>query len=130
MQVKKVMDGDDPVVVWGSGTQRRNYLHALDCADAMAALVEGGFTGAVNIGTEDTVTLRDLVDAICRIAGRRPAIVTDRQRPEGRRVKSSDATLLRTACPQFQPTVSLEQGLGHMIGWYRQTFGKTTARSK
>ena len=52
MLVKKVMDGDDPVVIWGSGMQRRNYLHAKDCADAMVSLVEGEFQGTVNIGTE------------------------------------------------------------------------------
>src|SRR5262249_43582021 len=40
MLVKKVLDGDDPVVVWGSGKQRRNYLHAGECADAMLGLVE------------------------------------------------------------------------------------------
>ena len=77
MQVKKVMDGDDPVMIWGSGTQRRNYLHAIDCADAMAGLVEAGFVGAVNIGTEDTVELRELVQTICKVAGRSPRLVPD-----------------------------------------------------
>lgn len=123
MQMKKVMDGDDPVVIWGSGTQRRNYLHAIDCAEVMAALVENGFTGAVNIGTEETVTLRELVETICRVAGRSPQLVTDTSKPEGRRVKSSDSTLLRQAVPGFAPTVTLEQGLGRMIGWYAASFG-------
>jgi nucleoside-diphosphate-sugar epimerase len=118
------MDGDDPVVIWGSGTQRRNYLHALDCADAMAGLVEAGFTGTVNIGTEETVTLRELVDAICRAAGRHPRLVTDTARPEGRRVKSADSTLLRQAYPGFARHVPLEPGLTRMIAWYRSTFAK------
>lgn len=124
MLVKKVMDGDDPVVIWGSGTQRRNYLHAVDCGDAMVGLVESGFVGTVNIGTEDTVTLRQLVETICQVAGRQPRIVTDPSRPEGRRVKSSDATLLRKAYPDFAKHVSLEQGLERMLGWYASEFDR------
>ncbi len=122
MQVKKVMDGDDPVVIWGSGTQRRNYLHAIDCADAMAGLVEAGFTGAVNIGTEETITLQQLVETICLVAGRHPRLVTDVSKPEGRRVKSADSRLLRTVYPGFRRTITLEQGIERMIGWYVGNF--------
>ncbi len=45
MLVKKIMDGDNPVVIWGSGAQRRNYLHAIDCADAMAGLLRPASAG-------------------------------------------------------------------------------------
>ena len=122
MLVKKVMDGDDPVVVWGSGTQRRNYVHALDCAAAMVAAVEKEFVGTVNIGTEDTISLLDLVETICRLAGRRPRIVTDTSRPEGRRVKSCDATLLRKIYPDIDRRISLEDGLLRMIDWHAEEF--------
>jgi UDP-glucose 4-epimerase len=122
MLVKKVMDGDNPVVVWGSGTQRRNYLHAADCAAAMAGLVEADFAGTVNIGTEDTVTILELVETICQVAGRRPRIVTDASRPEGRRIKSCDATLLRKACRGFEPRISLKEGLLRMLDWYASEF--------
>jgi UDP-glucose 4-epimerase len=123
MLVKKVMDGDDPVVVWGSGTQRRNYMHAADCAEAIAAVVEAGFVGTVNIGTEDTVSMLDLVETICRLARRRPRIVTDPNRPEGRRIKSCDATLLRKLYPGLERRIPLEQGLLRMIDWYAAEFG-------
>ncbi|NJO53448.1 MAG: NAD-dependent epimerase/dehydratase family protein [Bacteroidales bacterium] len=122
MQIKKVLDGDDPVVIWGSGTQRRNYLHAFDCADAMAGLVEADFRGTVNIGTEDTVTLHELVETICRLADRCPQLVTDTSKPEGRRVKSADSSLLRRAYPGFRRTVELDEGLSRMIGWWKREF--------
>jgi nucleoside-diphosphate-sugar epimerase len=127
MQMKKVMDGDDPVVIWGSGRQRRNYLHAIDCADAIAGLVEADFAGTVNIGTEDTVTLRELVELMCRLSHRRPALVYDLSRPEGRLVKSSDSTRLRREYPQFRTSIDLEQGILRMIGWYRRNFGERAA---
>jgi nucleoside-diphosphate-sugar epimerase len=118
MLVKKVMDGDDPVVVWGSGAQRRNYLHAADCAEAIAAVVEAGFAGTVNIGGEATVSMLDLVEMICRLAARRPRIVTDPSRPEGRRIKSCDATLLRKVLTGWEPRIAMEQGLLRMLDWY------------
>jgi UDP-glucose 4-epimerase len=129
MLVKKVMDGDDPVVVWGSGTQRRNYMHAPDCAEVIAAVVEAGFVGTVNIGTEDTVSMLDLVEMICRLAGRRPRIVTDPSRPEGRRIKSCDATLLRKIYPGLERRIPLEQGLLRMIDWYAAEFSASVPRS-
>jgi len=127
MLVKKVMDGDNPVVIWGSGTQRRNYLHASDCADAMAGLVEAGFVGTVNIGTEDTVTVRELTERLLRVAGRKADLIMDRTKPEGRTIKSADSTRLRTAYPQFGPKIGLDDGLRRMVGWYRTNFGDKAA---
>jgi UDP-glucose 4-epimerase len=122
MLVKKVMDGDDPVVVWGSGTQRRNYMHAADCAEAIATVVEAGFVGTVNVGTEDTVSMLDLVEMICRLADRRPRVATDPSRPEGRRIKSCDATLLRKVYAGLDQRIPLAQGLLRMLDWYAAEF--------
>jgi nucleoside-diphosphate-sugar epimerase len=132
MLVKKVMDGDDPVVIWGSGRQRRNYMHASDCARVMRDLVRvGRAAGPVNIGTEDTVSMRELVEMICAAAGRAPRLAFDETKPEGRFIKSADAGRLRAALPDFRTTVDLEDGLKRMIGWYERTFaatGKDAAR--
>ncbi len=123
MLVKKVLGGDDPVVIWGSGDQRRNYMHAADCARAMRGVVEAGHTaGPVNIGGEDTVSMRELVGLICEVAGRSPGLVCDAAKPEGRFVKSCDASALRAAVPGFAPTISLRDGVTRMIEWYGRTF--------
>jgi nucleoside-diphosphate-sugar epimerase len=123
MLVKKVLDGEDPVVMWGSGEQRRTYLHAQDCAAIMRRLVETGWTdGPVNIGLAETVTVWELVETICRVTGRSPELIADTSKPEGRFVKSSDPTRLMQAVPGFAPSVSLEEGLGRMAGWYEREF--------
>ena len=125
MLVKKVMDGDDPVIIWGSGTQRRNYLHATDCADAMAGLVEADFDGTVNIGIENTITMTELVEAICRVSGRRPRLLTDTSKPEGRMSKTCDIDLLRKVYPGFECKIGIDDGLRRMIEWYHSAFGKS-----
>lgn len=122
MQVRKVMRGDDPVVIWGSGEQRRNYIHAFDCSAAMVSLVQRDFDGVVNIGTEETVTLRGLVETICQAAGRNPELVLDLSKPEGRRVKSCDASLLRRVAPDFHVSINLPEGVRRMIEWHEKTF--------
>lgn len=124
MLVKKVMDGDDPLVIWGSGTQRRSYVHAADCATVMLALVESGFDGTVNIGTEETVSMTQLVELMLCLSGRTRRLVNDPSKPEGRRIKSGDMTRLHAALPNLRFTVGLEDGLRRMISWYYATFAE------
>lgn len=122
MLVKRVME-DDPVVIWGSGRQRRSYVHADDCARMMLALVESEHHGEpVNIGTEQTVAMVDLVASICDAADLYPALRTDPTKPEGRFIKSADMSRFHSLVPDFRLGVSLDQGMERMIGWYRHTF--------
>lgn len=124
MLVKRILDGEDPVVVWGSGRQRRTYIHAHDCARIMKRLAEIGHTdGPVNIGLEETVSIRELTELICQVSGRSPAIGFDTSKPEGRFVKSADASRLRAVLGDFPiVTIDLEEGLRRMLGWHRAAF--------
>ena len=124
MLTKKILDRENPIVVWGSGNQRRNYVHALDCARAMMQLVENGyFERPVNIGREETVSVKDLVNRIAAIAGLESAIVFDRSKPEGRFIKSADSKLLLAALGDgFTWKIDMHEGLRRMLNWYRRTF--------
>lgn len=63
--VKRVMDGEDPLIVWGSGQQRRNFLHASDATRLMMKVVEKDLVSTpVNIGYDDDVTIAELVSLI------------------------------------------------------------------
>lgn len=129
MLVKRILDGEDPVVVWGSGRQRRTYIHAHDCARIMKRLAEINYSeGPVNIGLEEAVSIRELTELICKVSGRSPTIGFDTTKPEGRFIKSADATRLRAVLGDF-PIVSipLEEGLRRMLGWYHATFASDGA---
>jgi len=123
--VKKVMDGENPVVVWGSGDQERNFLHVRDFAWGMKLLTERYATAEpVNLGLEETVSLKQLVYTILRVSGKEGVRVEfDRTKPEGRPVKSADSQKLRVIAPEFRSRVSLEDGMKEMIAWYHRTFG-------
>lgn len=122
--VKKIMDGQDPLVVWGSGKQSRNFLHARDTVKLMMMLTERYEScRPVNVGYEDEVSIAGLVSVICEVAGRNPEVKFDTSKPEGRFRKSADSTLLREITGDYKPEISLEDGIREMIDWYHDTFG-------
>jgi nucleoside-diphosphate-sugar epimerase len=120
--VKRVLDGEDPLVVWGSGEQRRNFLHGSDAAEVIMRVIASGAEGAVNVGYEDDTRIADLVTLICDVTGRRPAIVFDPSVPDGQARKSADGTRLRALSGNYAPRVSLRQGISEMVEWYYRTF--------
>lgn len=124
MLTKRILDGENPVKIWGSGNQRRSYVHASDCARMMMSLVGAGYSAEpVNIGTEQTVSITELVNALCSVAGLDPDLEYDRDKPEGRFIKSADMSRFNSIVPGFEPFIDLREGLERMVGWYATTFG-------
>lgn len=122
--VKRIMDGNDPVVVWGSGRQRRNFLHASDAARLMIKIIERDVIATpVNIGYEEDTSIAELVNLICEIAGIWPRVIYDTTKPEGRFRKCADTTRLREITDGYVPRVSLREGIAEMVEWYRRFFG-------
>ena len=126
MLVKRILDGEDPLFAWGSGKQRRSYMHAHDCARLMyMIMVNVKGNALVNIGTEETISISELVNKICKISGKNPKIIFDTSKPEGRFIKSSDTTHLESLLKlENLTTVDIEAGLKKMIVWYQENFHK------
>jgi nucleoside-diphosphate-sugar epimerase len=120
--VKRILDGEDPLVVWGSGRQRRNFLHGADAAEVSWRIIASGAEGPVNIGYEDDTRISDLVELICDVTGRHPAVVFDTNRPDGHMRKSADSTLLRALTDDYVPRISLREGIEEMVRWYHARF--------
>ena len=82
--------------------------------------VENNIT--VNIGTSETVSISQLVNLICKISGKKPSIIFDTSKPEGRFIKSSDTSLLEEIIKEKIITIELEEGIRRMISWYKENF--------
>lgn len=122
--VKRVMDGENPLMVWGTGKQRRNFLHASDATCLIMNVVEKALVSTpVNIGYDNDVTIAELVGLICEVSGKHPEIVFDTSKPEGRFRKCADATRLREVTNGYVPRVSLREGIAEMIEGYERNFG-------
>lgn len=123
MLVKKILDDENPIYAWGSGNQRRSYLHAYDCARIMLQIMENVEKNiTVNIGTKETISIAELVSLICHMSGKKPSVIFDKTKPEGRFIKSSDTTLLNKIIKKDITTITIEDGIRRMIGWYKDNF--------
>src|SRR3954471_12515403 len=119
--VKKVLDRNGPVVVWGSGQQVRDLLHARDFALGFRLAAECAVDcDPINLAGGTSVQLIDLVRRIAELAGIEVEIAFDLSRAEGRSRKQADLTKLREKIPAFRQTVSLDEGLADMIDWYER----------
>jgi nucleoside-diphosphate-sugar epimerase len=63
------LKGEDFIEVWGDGSAIRNYIYIDDLIDAVYILMQSGIQEPVNIGTEEYISVKELVDLVCEIAG-------------------------------------------------------------
>ncbi|MEO7850760.1 MAG: GDP-L-fucose synthase [Rubrivivax sp.] len=88
--------GDAGLVVWGSGTPKREFLYVDDLADACVFLMEQGYDGPlVNIGSGEDVSIAELARTVMRVVGFEGRIVFDRDKPDGTPRKLLDVGRLR-----------------------------------
>jgi GDP-L-fucose synthase len=89
--------GAAELVVWGSGTPRREFLYVDDLADACVHLMETGYDGPlVNVGTGEDVTIRELAETVMQVVGFKGRIVFDATKPDGTPRKLLDVSRLTT----------------------------------
>ena len=113
-----VARGDREVTIWGTGTPRREFLHADDCADALLYLMEHYDSAApINIGSGEECTIKELAELIAELSGYTGAIAYDHTKPDGISRKYLDTSHIRTL--GWSPQISLREGLAQTIAWYR-----------
>lgn len=111
--------GATSVTNWGSGTPRREFLHADDMADACLHLLEH-YDGAeqVNVGSGTDVTIREIADTVAAVIGYRGETRWDTSKPDGTPQKLLDVSKL--AQVGWTARISLQEGLERTVAWYRQ----------
>lgn len=117
--MKRVLDGEDPVAIWGSGNQSRVFVHAKDIARAMMLIAEiAPAATPINIGHDKEVTIKELFQLICKVTGKNPKPKFDTTKPDGYPRRAADTTLLRKHTG-FVPSISLEDGLREMLEYFQ-----------
>jgi len=115
--------GDASITIWGTGTPRREFLHADDCADALVFLLKR-YSGEehVNVGSGSDVTILELARMVCRIVGFAGAVEHDLTKPDGTPRKLMSAEKLRDM--GWSPSISLEDGIAATYRWYLENAAK------
>jgi GDP-L-fucose synthase len=109
--------GAPVVTLWGTGTPRREFLHADDLARACVLLLERYDDPApVNIGVGTDVTIRALAELVARIVGYDGALEWDSSKPDGTPRKLLDSS--RIAALGWRPEIGLDEGIRSTYDWY------------
>lgn len=113
------MRGDGEVVVWGTGTPRREFLHVDDLAAACRFLLEEYEAAALmNVGFGDDVTIRELAETICEVVGFGGVLTFDTTKPDGTPRKLMDSARLRAL--GWMPRITLREGIRSTYEWFLQ----------
>jgi nucleoside-diphosphate-sugar epimerase len=110
------------IEIWGDGKQTRSYLYIDECLEGVRRLMNSHFSGPVNIGSEEMVSLNELADMVMSIAGKRVKI-THIKGPLGVRGRSSDNRLIKKKLG-WQPTSKLIDGLQITYRWIEKQLYK------
>ncbi|HAL57071.1 MAG TPA: NAD-dependent dehydratase [Bacteroidetes bacterium] len=117
---RKVAEAPDhgEIEIWGDGKQTRSFLYIDECIHGTRKLMASGFTGPVNIGSEEMVTIDQLVQMVAVIAGKHLTI-KHISGPTGVRGRNSDNKLIRERLA-WAPSLRLQDGLEKTYQWIDQ----------
>jgi GDP-L-fucose synthase len=114
------LQGEPQVIVWGTGTPLREFLHVDDLASASLFLMERYESpDIINVGTGVDISIADLARLIARVTGYTGDIVFDASRPDGTPRKLLDVS--RLSALGWKATIGLEEGLRQTYSWFQST---------
>lgn len=117
--------GAAEVVIWGTGTPRREFLHVDDLADAaLYLMLHYDNPGIVNVGVGEDVTIRELAELLQRVVGYQGRLQFDSSKPDGTPRKLLDVS--RLTALGWRPRIKLAEGIAETYRWYAsQVLGDT-----
>jgi nucleoside-diphosphate-sugar epimerase len=116
-KIAETPDGGE-IEMWGDGKQTRSFLIVDECVEGIRRLMQSDFTGPVNIGSEEMVSINRLAEIIMEVAGKRVRI-KHIPGPLGVRGRNSDNHLIRQKL-QWEPKIPLRDGLAATYAWISQ----------
>lgn len=113
------LGGTRELVIWGSGSPRREFLHVDDAADAFVHLMKTySGTSHVNVGCGEDVTILELAQLVCEVVGFFGALKTDPSKPDGTPRKLLDVAKLNAS--GWRPRYGLRDGLTQAYRWFSE----------
>ena len=120
-KVSESLDGGY-IDVWGDGKQTRSFLYIDECLDGVFRLMESDYSGPVNIGSKEMVSINELADMIIKISGKNISI-KNISGPTGVRGRNSDNKLIKAKLG-WEPSQPLQVGLSKTYQWVNQILNK------
>jgi nucleoside-diphosphate-sugar epimerase len=125
-----VQEGRDEVVVWGTGTPRREFLHVDDMAAASLFVMNldratydantQPMLSHINVGTGEDVSIRELAEMLAEVTGFRGRLVFDTTKPDGTPRKLMDVS--RLTAMGWRARTGLRDGIGETYEWFLENW--------
>lgn len=117
--VEAAETGAEKVILWGSGTPLREFLHVDDLAKAVVTAAENYNSGMhLNVGTGEDLSIKDLAEKVAAAAGFGGQIEWDSSKPDGTPQKVLDVSRINAL--GWKPAITLEEGIASTIAWYKE----------
>jgi len=117
--VKRVFQGENPFVVWGTGKQTRSFVYVTDFARGILEVCEKyAVADPLNIGSDDEISIADLARLIIELSGQNMTLEFDTSKPDGQPRRTPD-TAKALEKIGFRAEVPLREGLKKSIEWYK-----------
>jgi len=119
--IRAVREGQNEVVLWGTGSPRREFLFADDFVRACARVMETHEEEAlVNVGCGFDISIKELAEIVAEVTGFSGRIVFDKTKPDGAPRKLLDNSRLTKL--GWRPQVDLKEGVARTVSWYKEHF--------
>ena len=122
-KVAYVPQSGGSIEVWGDGKQTRSFLYIDECIEATRRLMDSEFVGPVNIGSEEMVTIDELVEIAAKVSGKVVRKVYNLDAPRGVMGRNSNNDLIREKLG-WDYEQSLEEGIRKTYGWISYEISK------
>jgi nucleoside-diphosphate-sugar epimerase len=122
---RKIALASDPgeVEVWGDGEQTRSFMYVDDCVEGLIRIMASDYRDALNLGTDELVTINQLVDLVAGAADKHISKRHNLKGPQGVRGRNSDNSLLRNVLG-WEPSITLKKGLAMTYPWIEEELRK------
>ncbi len=115
-------DGGE-IEVWGDGHQTRSFMYVDDCVEGIHRIMRSDYPYPLNLGTDEMVTVNELVDQVAKVAGKHIIKRHDLSKPQGVRGRNSDNSKLRRVLG-WEPQIPLREGLVPTYKWIESELAK------
>ena len=113
----------EEIEVWGDGEQTRSFMYVDDCVEGIHRVMRSDYPHPLNLGTDELVTVNELVDSVAETAGKRIVKRHDLFKPQGVRGRNSDNAKLRQVL-SWEPQIPLREGLVPTYQWIESELAK------
>jgi len=114
---RKVIEEKDSIEIWGDGTQTRSFLYIDECIEAVKLLMESDYKDAINIGSDEIISINDLAEMVMDIS-QKILYIKNVYGPKGVQGRNSDNKLINKTL-EYSPSMPLKEGIEKTYEWIK-----------